>query len=277
MLLHTNASGGSCISRGCGPVRSPRSGFTLMELLVVIAIIALLLLILSPSLRALSPFIAEVLCQGNLREMSKAMMGYVADNDFYPGHVDRYDGSPTTAVWPTRLRLYAGGETKIFYCSLQEEGFKWRKVYGTGNAYAKPSHVERWGYELGEMLLNVHTVPFSYGYSDWGAHGAFVNSGLGGDLWNEKWYVRPSQVVDPSNMIAISDGIRMNSWDFNIDPGNWREYPSAIHEGGAEFLFADGHSEWISQADAINALDLSDPAARAMNRRWNNSNQPEPY
>ena len=284
MLAHANDSGGFHISRGGGPQPSHCSGFTLLELLVVIAIIALLLLIFSPSLRSLNPFIAELTCQANLREMSKAMMAYVADNDYYPGHVDRYDGSPTTAVWPTRLREYAGGETKIFYCSLQEEGFKWRKVYGTGYGYAKQSHVDRWGYELGEMLLNVHQVPFSYGYNDWGAHGAFVNSGLGGDLWvmdgpdSYKWDVRSSQVVDPSNMIAISDGIRMNSWDFNIDPGNWREYPSAIHEGGAEFLFADGHSEWISQAQATNVRNHStDPEAYEMNRRWNNSNEAEDY
>jgi len=256
-----------------------RRGFTLIELIVVIALIILLLTILSPGLYLVSMLVVRTGCQMNERGMGTAMLGYTADNDsYFPGHVDgRRNGVREIAVWPTRMRLYAGGDVDMFWCPAQPEGFRWRRVYGAGPPdYAAQIHADEWGYDVGEKLLNVHTVPFSYGYNDWGAHGAFVNSGLGGDMWS--WpYVPLSRVVDPGNMIAVADTVRTGSWDFNIDPGNWREYPSQIHDGGAEFLFADGHSEWISQADATNVFDLDDPEAREMNRRWNNSNQPERY
>jgi len=252
-----------------------RGGFTLLELMVVLAIIALLLTLLAPSVHFIQRLIIRTQCQTNEHGMGNALMMYAADNRVFPGHVDRKTNSGTVAVWPPRMRPYTDGSNQSFWCRSQPDGFKWRTVYGSGGGYAQQEHVDAWGYELGEKMLNVFTVPFSYGYNDWGAHGAFVNSGLGGDMWS--WpHVRFTQVVDLSNMIAIADNVTDGSWDYNIDPGNWREYPSKIHEGGANVLFADGHSEWIHQDDITHVSTTTD-AGRAMNRRWNNSNEVENY
>ena len=255
-------------------ISAPRpGGFTLVELLVVVTIIALLLAMLGPALHL--GMLDRTRCQSNEHSMGQALMAYVADSGYYPGHVDSKAGSGAVAVWPPRLRPYVDGSSEVFWCPTQPEGFKWRKVFGGGGGYASQVHADRWGYELGEKMLNVHNVPFSYGYNDWGAHGAFVNSGLGADLWS--WPpVRLTQVAELGNMIAIADNTTDGSWDYNIDPGNPREYPSKVHDGGANFLFCDSHVEWIDQKDATN-INTNTDSGRAMNRRWNNSNEVERY
>ncbi|MBL7134550.1 MAG: type II secretion system protein [Phycisphaerae bacterium] len=256
-------------------VRRHRRGFTLIELLIVITVIALLLAIFAPSFQKVKIYAIRLMCQANLHEMGNAMAGYVGDNKVFPGHADSKAGSGVVAVWPSRLRLHMGGSNEAFWCPAQEEGFQWQSVYNSGRS-AGPVHVKEWGYKPGEMMLGVHSVPFSYGYNDWGAHGAFWDSGLGGDLWvaGNRWGPRPWSVVQsPGNMIAIADNTCDGSWDYNIDPTNPWEYPGKIHEEGANFLFVDVHVEWILQEDAVNVG--SSPEGRAMNARWNSSNRPE--
>src|SRR5207245_317579 len=110
-----------------------------------------------------------------------------------------------------------------------------------------------------ELLLDVQTVPFCYGYNDWGTL-AFEpgtdgeQKGLGGDLnFGVGFAPRPgrmtrelkaSKVRQPAECIAISDNTSDGSWDYNIDPTNPREYPGKIHRNGSNVLFCDGHVAW---------------------------------
>ena len=269
-------------SDGHRAVRSPaarprgRCGFTLIELLVVIAILALLLTILTPALQMIKPMVIKLMCQKNLHEMGEAMAGYVGEYQFYPGHVSRSQTSGgNVAIWASRIRVYMSGNTDVFWCPAQEEGFKWQKVYGSGSGHASQTDSQKWGYDVGEKMLNVHQVPFSYGYNDWGAHNAFTLSGLGGDLWPGSGYFElPWTVVQaPSDMIAIADNTCDGSWDYNIDPTNQWEYPGNIHMEGANVLFCDGHVEWILQSELVNVGSSAE--GHMMNKRWNNSNRPE--
>lgn len=75
-----------------------RKGFTLIELLVVIAIIALLLSVITPSLRKAKDAAKMIMCANNQKQTLIGLFAYQADNDaLYPPHpADR--GNDTFSV-----------------------------------------------------------------------------------------------------------------------------------------------------------------------------------
>ena len=75
-----------------------KKGFTLVELLVVIAIIALLLAIVTPSLRMAREHAQRMICGTNLRSMGTGFSVYAEDNDDY--------------LPPTRYTLIGSGESE---------------------------------------------------------------------------------------------------------------------------------------------------------------------
>ncbi len=259
--------------------RCRRRGFTLVELLVVIGIIAMLVAILLPALTRAKQAAYRLACAANLRSQGQAMVMYVGDYRYYPGHCAS-KGSITFAVWPTRLRLYTKSRG-VFFCPAQEPGFQWQRVLGTGAAYATELEAGRYGYEVGELLLNVERVPFSYGINDWGAINVHrPQLGLGAHVDNP-WCaeLKGSKVKLPSSMIAIADNSCDTSWDYNIGPHDngspsRTEYPGKIHNGGANVLFCDGHVQWYLQKDLVN-VNCSTGPGRAMNAMWNNTGAPE--
>ncbi len=256
-----------------------RKAFTLVELLVVIGIIALLIAILLPALNKAKQQALRVACAANLRQMGQAMMIYVQETGYYPAHAAaRSTGNPF-AVWPTRLRKIARGNRDLFWCPANQPGFRWQNAIGTpGGLYASAAETG-YGYEIGELLLDVFNVPFSYGYNDWGyslpqpAASQNTQRGLGGDLW-WSWLheIRASRVKKASEMIAIADNITDGSWDYNIDPQNFREFMGKLHNNGSNVLFCDGHVQWYLQKDLceVNNVRITTP----MIRLWNNDNQP---
>ena len=257
-----------------------RKAFTLVELLVVIAIIALLIAILLPALNKAKQQALRVACASNLRQMGQSMMIYVQETGYYPGHAAlRSGGGNPFAVWPTRLRKIARGNRLLFWCPANQPGFMWQDVRGTGFIYATAAEAG-YGYEIGEILLDVFTVPFSYGYNDWGANNIQpagapnTQRGLGGDLWNpNSREIKAARIKKGSEMIAISDNISDGSWDYNIDPQNPREYPGKLHNNGSNVLFCDGHVQWYLQKDLCN-VSTGTPSGQAMARMWNNDNNP---
>ena len=58
-----------------------KKGFTLIELLVVISVISLLMAMLLPALEKAKDLARGIVCKGNLRNYSVAMMLYLEDND----------------------------------------------------------------------------------------------------------------------------------------------------------------------------------------------------
>jgi prepilin-type processing-associated H-X9-DG protein/prepilin-type N-terminal cleavage/methylation domain-containing protein len=267
-------------SRGCA--RRARGGFTLVELLVVIGIIALLISILLPAMNKARQQANQVKCAANLRQMGQAMTMYLNQWKAYPGHA-ALSGGVTYAVWPTRLRAFLNNNQGIFHCPSQESGFEWQSRIGTGAQFATAVH-SPYGYNQGEVLLNVFTIPFSYGYNDWGASGPQATSpkeqrGLGGDLWIPGMELKMGRVKKSAEMIAIADNTQDGIWDFNIDPRDPREAPGKIHNKGCNVLFCDGHVSWYSQQDVV-LFDVRtnspSPGGERYNnivRMWNNDNE----
>jgi prepilin-type N-terminal cleavage/methylation domain-containing protein/prepilin-type processing-associated H-X9-DG protein len=234
-----------------------RSGFTLVELLVVIGIIAVLIAILLPSLQAARRSAQQTVCSSNLRNMGNAMVMYVNQWRYYPGHVAWDGGGRFYAVWPIRLRPFLSKEQRIFLCPSQPPEYDWLRSSG-GGAWTAGTAEVKWGYDAGEPVLDEMKVPFSYGYNDWGAgnpQGQVPREeqrGLGGDLWGVSAEMRAAKVKNASEMIAIADNFTDGSWDFCIDPENPREAPAKIHLGkGSNVLFCDGHVQFYPQQDIV--------------------------
>lgn len=142
---------------------------------------------------------------------------------------------------------------------------------------------------------------FSYGYNDWGTLGVAPQAGelpygqgLGGDIDANGGQVYPqvpqSAVQNPAQMIAITDrindathGLPNYEFIYNSDPTRtsvflpdtsipgivqWAEWPSSIHEGDSNVLFADGHVAPYSQKD-LTQINPYQGGSR-MNMMWNN-------
>jgi prepilin-type processing-associated H-X9-DG protein len=256
-----------------------------VELLVVIGIIALLIAILLPSLSKARKQAIQVACQSNLRQMGQAMIIYTNEWKYFPGAQCIRPGK-FFAIWPTRLRKALGMApstgNNIFWCPAQEPGFQWQQKFGTGNDYATAADAG-FGYVEGELLLDVHTVPFSYGYNDWGSEAEGQGSlsaseqvGLGGDIvpgHAALTEVRAGRVRKAAEMIAIADNTTDSSWDYAIDPSNPREYVGKIHNGGTNVLFLDGHVVWYPQKDMAMENIYDNPQGRSLNRLWNLDNK----
>ena len=267
-----------------------RRGFTLVELLVVIGIIALLIGILMPALTRAREQANTTKCGANLHTIGIALTMYVNQYNAYPGHASMVGGT-TGAIWPTRLRPFVNNDHGVFHCPSQEAGFEWPKTTPATGTKAGPLD-SKYGYEPGELVLDVFRVPASYGYNDWGTYDPTNDSrrqkGLGGDIgfaFNVK-ELRAGQVKSAADMIAIGDGTTDTVWDWNLDPRNFTEWPGRIHGGkgkplspmvahpirGANMLFCDGHVEWHTQKALTTLVIAGQPTPMAS--RWNNDNRP---
>ncbi len=242
---------------------------------MVIAIISLLVALLVPTLGQIMQQTLASQCKANLLCQGMALQAYVNQHSAYPGHVDD-DGASNgrVAIWPPRIRKYAES-IDIFGCPANEWGYKWQKRFGTGAGYATQAQADKWGYELGEKMLNVQTVPFSYGYNDWGRWDTSIpQRGLGGDMWTVS-QVHVNEVVNPGQMIAIGDNTCNSSWDYNIDPTDSLEYPGKVHFDGANILFCGGEVKWYTQAELVNVSPSGNAGTsqqEAMTRLWNSHN-----
>ncbi|MGC9259061.1 MAG: prepilin-type N-terminal cleavage/methylation domain-containing protein [Phycisphaerae bacterium] len=145
----------------------------------------------------------------------------------------------------------------------------------------------------------------SYGYNDWGTAGYLpipggnldIGLGLGADIgniipwgWND-WAQAPANIVsNPEAMIAITDriddathGLPGYPFIYNSDPTKtsialpetsipgvvqYAEWPGAVHNGGSNVLFCDGHVAEYTQKDLTNINPAT--GGTLMNMMWNN-------
>jgi prepilin-type processing-associated H-X9-DG protein/prepilin-type N-terminal cleavage/methylation domain-containing protein len=243
-----------------------QTAFTLVELLVVIGIIALLISVLLPALNRARKAANAVTCASNLRQMGLASTMYINEYRYYPGHLGKNANSDVFAVWPTRLRKYMKNSQGVFKCPSQDASFEWPPNQTTPPVATIAE--TGYGYNVGESLLiwSATGPRFSYGYNDWGAGqipGGQIQMdgsptpyskqrGLGGDLWTAGGKeLKASRVRRAAEMIEIGDNTPDGSYDFNIDPCNYKEAPGAIHNGGANILWCDGHVTWKLQKELV--------------------------
>ena len=232
-----------------------RLAFTLVELLVVIGIIAVLIAMLMPAISRAREQSNRLKCASNLRSIGQALTMYTHHFGYYPG-LGIGTATGGRAVWPVRLRPYLGGDQRVFYCPSQDPECQW-ETDAPGPVVFATDLEARYGYDLGERVILTMGMKFSYGYNGYGTlvsiaqPGGFYFNGLGGEV--STGTPRVNQVRVPSEMIAITDST-VDGW-FDLEIKVTRDVhmsiPGAIHGGGANVLFCDGHVQRYSQADLI--------------------------
>jgi prepilin-type processing-associated H-X9-DG protein/prepilin-type N-terminal cleavage/methylation domain-containing protein len=270
--------------RAEGAAMRYRRAFTLVELLVVIGIITVLIALLLPALSRARALAQRAKCAANLRSIGQALTMYTQQYGYYPGS-NGYE-QPVwypVAVWPTQLRRYLGGSKDVFYCPSQDEQCRWGgKPPGAFGLYIEM------GYEPGEPLIDWNTH-FSYGYNAEGdrtlgwsppARGlGLVAGNLPTRPVDGEGPRRASAVRVPSDLIAVADS-KADGWmDFHIWP--WRTglqsriFPGAVHGGGTNVLFCDGHVQWYRLEDITLDTTQKDQTPFAnIHRMWNYDHGP---
>jgi prepilin-type processing-associated H-X9-DG protein/prepilin-type N-terminal cleavage/methylation domain-containing protein len=261
--------------------RHGRSAFTLVELLTVIAIIGILAVLLLAAITGAKARALQIQCANNVRQLGIGLQAFVTDNgayplysnpDYYRGAYPEYKVMWITALQYTELSVPGNSTNHIPFSKWSGQGV-WKCP-----AANKPSS---WPQHKGYV---------SYGYNTYGMSAQTdTNSlGLGGHyVWdfpkNTRYTappVRESEVVVPSEMMAIGDGfeggnsvirdgvlVLWRTHDLQDYLGSAKRSYTR-HQGRANVVFCDGHVE--SPKLQFLFADTSDAALV----RWNRDHQP---
>jgi prepilin-type processing-associated H-X9-DG protein/prepilin-type N-terminal cleavage/methylation domain-containing protein len=255
-------------------MKVPRSrihlAFTLVELLVVIAIIAILAALLLPALSLSMKRARQIHCVNNVRQLGLGLQEFTSDNHVYPLWIDVEYGK---SGYPTN---YNGWSETIGH--QLGYNYSFNSNYWNSGIWVCPSVSSSW----------IQDGFHSYGYNAFGIGTNLDSLGLGGHYGfahaeaGKYSVVKPpvnaSDIVNPSDMMAIGDGFDGNSSQLFQQDFLWRHVSfwgsnktsinDARHQGKANVVFCDGHVE--SPTLSFLFTDTSDEALS----RWNRDHQP---
>jgi prepilin-type processing-associated H-X9-DG protein/prepilin-type N-terminal cleavage/methylation domain-containing protein len=239
--------------------KSVRSrAFTLMELLVVVVIIGILAALLLPAISRSKQKAQQIQCVSNLHQFGLALQSFIVENHFYPSSIAGTN-SDIPGTWRRQLELGGFGSVKL------------KRKFTGESVWLCPS--ARWGAFMLKWPSNA-APPASYGYNAYGLGADHTNSlGLSGSLDPGRTafaHIRESEVVAPSQMMAIGDSLYGDLFFLRGESDEPGERGRAVsrHQGYVNVVFCDGHVESPTMGFVL--TNTSDAALV----RWNRDHLP---
>lgn len=207
-------------------------GFTLIELLTVIAIIGILAAILIPVVGRVREQARGSVCQTNLRSIGMAMLLFAEDNEGrLPPFSDPNWRSPQGLWWL--------------------EGLLGQDLYGNQNW---PNYLEDQWNDTTKRADNL-VCPQSMS-----VHSGLMGPGYGYNIPDgaHSTMRRLDGIHYPTRFVLVADAfIRPDKWyDPALGLAAGSNFPNTSHSGGANYVFADGHVEYVN---AQNPEELNSP------------------
>ena len=230
---------------------SGAGAFTLIKLLVVIAIVEVLASLVLPALSKAKARGQSAFCSNNLRQLGIALQIYADDHDDVLPYNMGTDGIHKTVQskqylnWVNNvmsweldsdntnnallsaggLGPYLSGSTSIFRCPAD-------------NALSQAQLEAGWSGRVRSVSMNAML----------GNAGEFLDGSVNTNNPGYRQFFRMSDVPQPSQIFAfveehpdsINDGYFINRFYYY----EWIDLPASHHNGGANFVFADGHAEF---------------------------------
>jgi len=209
--------------------------FTMIELLVVIAIIAILAALLLPALSTSRTKAQAICCTANHKQLQIAWQLYAEDNgDLLVNNHGVPETLARRQTWANNVQDWVDGDdnTNLVYLTDSKLG---PYANRSTRIYKCPSDV----------------VPSANGQR---IRSVSMNALVGnpGELTNRfnpqyEQYYKTQEIPNPSGIFVfldehpdtLNDGFFVNVFAENA----WGNLPGSYHDGGANFSFADGHTE----------------------------------
>jgi prepilin-type N-terminal cleavage/methylation domain-containing protein/prepilin-type processing-associated H-X9-DG protein len=214
----------------------PQPAFTLIELLAALAITALLAAFAFPALSKVRGKGQAAACLSNMRQLGVGFMAYVAENNgFLPPVLTPYDGAPDMKTWDMLVTSEV--------TSASNGGYNPKVTVGVNSCKCPADTIAHFNNQPARSYSMVWWVE----KSDW-------------------WYVNPVRVAsipNPSRKFLLLEchdwaNLRANNWVSFMEYGTWLHKIGTIenkelgkyHDGGANYLYLDGHAKWLRYEDA---------------------------
>jgi prepilin-type N-terminal cleavage/methylation domain-containing protein/prepilin-type processing-associated H-X9-DG protein len=266
-----------------------RKGFTLIELLVVIAIIAILAAILFPVFAQAREKARAIACLSNTKQLALAVMQYTQDNDErnaagfsgwgggsgWAGQIYPYvksvavfqcpdDSTPRNDGTPVNYGINANLTTSQPACTWPSSCSNGCDLSGQGYSIAQynaPASTVMLFEVTNSAWYTINAATLPDGQDSCGGSASGNGTGTVGG-----WALSATQI--PAYATGVFNG---NTGLGQLSPASWGNLPLGRHQGGANYVMADGHAKFLRASQVSPGASAATSAANQINNTTNYS------